>query len=77
MIDFGVVWFGFNNENADIDQVTKSIVNHVQTSLARQCYNLGTSLPFDPSVEVIRYQLTQMTSEPIKLLHLQSGMISL
>ena len=42
------------HENTDVDQVTKSVVNHVQTSLARQCYNLGTALPFDPSVEVIR-----------------------
>jgi starch phosphorylase len=41
------------HENTDVDQVTKSVVNHVQTSLARQCYNLGTILPFDPSVQVI------------------------
>ena len=48
------------------------------TSLARQCYyNLGTTLPFDPSVEVIRYQHTQMTSEPIKQQYSRSGMISL
>ena len=65
------------NENTDVDQVTKSVVNHVQTSLARQCYNLGMTHPFDPSVKVVRYQPTQMTSEPIKQLHSQSGMISL
>lgn len=65
------------NENTDVDHVTKSIVNHVQTSLARQCYNLGTTFPFDPSIEVIRYQPTQMTSEPIKQQHSRSGMISL
>ena len=64
-------------ENTDVDQVTKSVVNHVQTSLARQCYNLGTTLLFDPSVEVIRYQHTQMTSEPIKQQHSRSGMTSL
>ena len=31
----------------DVDQpeVTKSVVNHVQTSLARQCYNLGMTQP--------------------------------
>ena len=34
----------------------KSVVNHVQTSLARQCYNLGMTRPFDPSLKVIRYQ---------------------
>ena len=64
-------------KNTDVDQVTKSVVNHVQTSLARQCYNLGMTYPFDPSVKVVRYQPTQMTSEPIKQLHSQSGMISL
>jgi glycogen phosphorylase len=35
-----------NYENTDVDQVTKSVVNHVQTSLARQCYNLGMTLFF-------------------------------
>jgi hypothetical protein len=64
-------------KNTDVDQVTKSVVNHVQTSLARQCYNLGTTLPLDPSIEVIRYQPTQMTSEPIKQQLSRSGMISL
>ena len=39
------------NKNTDVDQVTKSVVNHVQTSLARQCYNLGMTHPFDPSVK--------------------------
>ena len=34
----------------DVADVTKSFVNHVQTSLARQAYNLGMSLPSYPSL---------------------------
>ena len=45
--------------------------------LIKSQFNLGTTLPFDPSVEVIRYQHTQMTSEPIKQQYSRSGMISL
>ena len=63
-----------HHENTDIDQVTKSVVNHIQTSLQVARQNPGMTLPFDPSVEVIRYQHTQMTSEPIKQQHSQSEM---
>ena len=42
-----VYWLFLRHDgNTDVDQVTKSVVNHVQTSLARQCYNLGTTLLF-------------------------------
>ena len=50
------------------------LLAQVQTSLARQCYNLGMTQPFDPFVKVIRYHPTQMTSEPIKQQHSQSEM---
>ncbi|KAF5341560.1 hypothetical protein D9757_014567 [Collybiopsis confluens] len=38
------VWkAGLRGVSTDVNSITKSIVNHVQTSLARQAYNLDNS----------------------------------
>ncbi len=34
-------WGSLISCGSDVSQITKSVVNHVQTSLARQPYNLG------------------------------------
>jgi starch phosphorylase len=47
----------------DVNQVTKSVVNHVQTSLARQCYNLDDLGAYQAAALAVRDDLLVNWSE--------------